>query len=260
MNDPYLDHPILTSRYFFPWPNRFAEPFFVEGNGFRLGCRCCRVHDDAPTIIHFHGNGETVADYLGEFEERITGLGANLLLAEYRGYGMSSGAPALAAMLEDVELIVKTSGVPPERIVFFGRSLGSLYALHGAARYPRAAGVIIESGLADPLERILVRVEPREVGATAEELRSSVERCFDQRAKIAAFTGRVLVMHTRNDDLVPVSHAERLHAWAGEPKQLLVFERGDHNTILSANREAYFAAVGAFIESIKEGAAHGDDR
>jgi pimeloyl-ACP methyl ester carboxylesterase len=260
MTDRFLDHPILSSRYFYPWPNRFENPFFVEGDGFRLGCRYCRVHDDAPTIIHFHGNGETVADYLGEFEGWITGLGANLLLAEYRGYGMSGGAPALAAMLDDVELIVAASGVHPERIVFFGRSLGSLYALHGAARYPSAAGLIIESGLADPLERILVRVEPREVGATAEELRASVERCLDQRGKIAAFRGPVLIMHTRNDDLVSVSHAERLHAWASQPKELLLFERGDHNTILDVNREAYFAAVGTFIRSINEEGTHGDDR
>lgn len=252
MADKLLDHPILTSRYFYPWPNRFEEPFFVEGKGFRLGCRFCRVSDDAPTIIHFHGNGETVEDYLGEFEERITGLGANLLLAEYRGYGMSSGAPALAAMLDDVELVVSASGVPAERIIFFGRSLGSLYALHAAARYPRAAGLIIESGLADPLERILVRIEPCEVGATSETLRTAVERCFNQRNKIASFTGRVLVMHTRNDDLVAVSHAERLHDWANDPKQLLVFERGDHNTIMPVNLEPYFAAVGEFIQSVKQ--------
>jgi len=226
VTDPYLDHPILSSRYFYPWPNRFEDPFFVEGDGFRLGCRYCRVHDDAPTIIHFHGNGETVADYLGEFEERITGLGVNLLLAEYRGYGMSSGVPALTSMLDDVELIVAASGVPPERIIFFGRSLGSLYALHGAARYPQAAGLIVESGLADPLERILVRIEPREVGATGDELQAAVGRSFNQHEKIAGFRGRVLVMHTRNDDLVSVSHAERLHAWANEPKELLVFERG----------------------------------
>jgi uncharacterized protein len=39
MNDPYLDHPELLARYFYPWPNRFDEPFFVAGEGFRLGCR-----------------------------------------------------------------------------------------------------------------------------------------------------------------------------------------------------------------------------
>jgi hypothetical protein len=38
MSDKFLDHPILSSRYFYPWPNRFEKPFFVEGNGFRLGC------------------------------------------------------------------------------------------------------------------------------------------------------------------------------------------------------------------------------
>ena len=256
MSDPFLDHPILTSRYFFPWPSRFEEPFFVEGEGFRLGCRYSHAHDDDPTIIHFHGNGETVSDYIGEFEERITGLGANLLLAEYRGYGMSSGVPALTTMLDDVELIVEASGIPPERIVFFGRSLGSLYALHGVSRYPQAAGLIIESGLADPLERILVRIEPHDVGATIDDLRASVERCFNQREKIAAFRGRVLVMHTRNDDLVSVSHAERLYTWASEQKGLLVFERGDHNTILATNQEAYFAAVGTFIQSVPRSPAN----
>jgi len=177
-------------------------------------------------------------------------LGANLLLAEYRGYGMSEGEPALVAMLDDVPRIVDASGVPPRQIIFFGRSLGSLYALHGAALYPDAAGLIIESGLADPLERILVRIAPAEVGATLPELQAEIARHLDQRAKLAAFGGRVLVMHSRHDDLVAVDHAERLHAWAGEPKQLLIFERGDHNTILAANQQAYFAAIGDFLRHL----------
>jgi len=260
MNDQFLDHHLLSSRYFYPCQNSFEGPFLVEGNGFRLGCRYIHAHDDAPTIIHFHGNGETVDDYVGEFEEQIAELGANLLLAEYRGYGMSSGVPSLAALLDDVELIVEASGVPPERIIFFGRSLGSLYALHGVSRYPQAAGVIIESGLADPLERILVRIEPRDVGATLNELKASVDRCLNQHEKISTFRGRVLVMHTRNDDLLPVSHGERLHAWANEPKELLVFERGDHNTILSVNQEAYFRVVGTFIQSITRSTTNGNDR
>lgn len=250
MADRFLDHPVLSGRYFYPWPNSFPDPFFVEGEGFRLGCRYNRSFSGAPTIVHFHGNGESVADYLGEFEERIAALGANLLLAEYRGYGMSGGTPALAAMLDDVALIVAASGVSEEQLIFFGRSLGSLYALHGAARFPRAAGLIIESGLADPLERVLVRVSPGELGATMEQLRASVTRCLNQEQKIAGFGGRVLVMHTRNDDLVSVSHAERLHAAAREPKELLIFSRGDHNTILPANLEAYFAAVGRFIRAV----------
>jgi pimeloyl-ACP methyl ester carboxylesterase len=247
MTNPILDHATLTARYFYPWPNRFADPFFVQGDGFRLGCRYRRISAELPTIIHFHGNGETVADYLGDFEERVTGMGANLLLAEYRGYGMSDGEPGLAAMLDDVRLVTEASGVPPEKIIFFGRSLGSLYAVHGAALYPQAAGLIVESGLAEPLDRILVRVEPHQVGATMAALQEAVARHLNQRQKIASFKGRVLILHTRNDDLIAVSHAENLYEWATEPKELLIFERGDHNTIMAINATAYYRAVERFI-------------
>lgn len=249
MTDPILDHPTLTARYFYPWPNRFDDPFFVQGDGFRLGCHYRHISDDLPTIIHFHGNGETVADYLGDFEDRITGLGANLLLAEYRGYGMSDGEPGLVAMLDDVRLITEASGVPPEKIIFFGRSLGSLYAVHGVSLYPQAAGLIVESGLAEPLERILVRIEPHHVGATMDSLKEAVARHLNQKRKIASFRGRLLILHTQNDDLVSVSHAENLYEWAQEPKELLIFERGDHNNIMAVNTESYFRAVASFLSA-----------
>lgn len=251
MTDPILDHQLLTARYFYPYPNHFEDPFFVQGQGFRLGCRYLHVSDEYPTIIHFHGNGETVADYLGDFEASISGMKTNLILAEFRGYGMSDGEPCLVNMLEDVQLVVEASGVSPGQIIFFGRSLGSLYALHGVYLYPQAAGLIIESGLADLLERILVRVEPYQIGATMESLRSAVDQHFNQKLKIEGFTGRTLILHTRNDDLVNVSHGERLYEWAREPKETLIFERGNHNNIMAVNSQAYFKAVERFIVSLK---------
>jgi len=250
MTDPILDHPLLTARYFYPNPNHFPTPFYVQGEGFRLGCRYLQISDDYPTVIHFHGNGETVADYLGDFETLLTAMKVNLLLAEYRGYGMSSGEPGLVAMLDDVRLIVAASGVPPGRIIFFGRSLGSLYAVHGAFLYPEAAGLIIESGLAEPLERILVRVEPQQLGVTMAALESAVARHLDQQRKIESFTGRTLIMHTRNDDLVNVSHGEKLYAWAREPKEKLIFERGDHNNVIAVNLKAYMGAVERLVTAL----------
>jgi len=86
-----------------------------------------------------------------------------------------------------------------------------------------------------------------------DELKGEVDRHFDQQAKISSFTGRVLIMHTRNDDLVSVSHAERLYEWANEPKGLVVFQRGDHNTILPANEEEYFAKVGDLVRQVSTG-------
>jgi pimeloyl-ACP methyl ester carboxylesterase len=204
------------------------------------------------TVVHFHGNGETVADYLGEFGERFDRMGVNLLLAEYRGYGMSDGEPVLASMLQDVGSIVSAAGIPQGKLIFFGRSLGSLYAIHGIQLFPQASGLIIESGIADPLERLLLRVTPQELGVSLEELQAEVLRLMDNREKLAGYCGKTLVMHTRNDGLVDVTHGERIYGWAGGEKELKIFERGDHNSILQVNEREYVALVERFIRSLQD--------
>ncbi len=252
MTGSILDHPLISCRYFFPRPCRFDNPFRIDCGDAVLGCSY-HIHDpEAMTVVHFHGNGETVEDYLGEFVEKFARMGVNLLLAEYRGYGMSDGEPALGSMLDDVEKIVRAICVPPERIVLFGRSLGSLYAIHGVKLFPDVAGLIIESGIADLLERLLMRVTPAELGVTLEELQGEIVRVLNNREKLAGYRGKMLVMHTRNDGLVDVSHGERLYAWAGGEKELAVFERGDHNSILQVNAREYFASVGRFLRSLQE--------
>jgi pimeloyl-ACP methyl ester carboxylesterase len=246
-----LDHPVISRRYFFPRRDRLASPFLVEVDGARLACAYRKVAPDAPTVVHFHGNGEVVGDWADGFPEWLGSLGWNVLLAEYRGYGMSTGEPELGKMLDDVERVVRASGVPPERIVFFGRSVGSLFAVHAVSRFPRAAGLVIESGIADVLERLSLRVEPRELGVAPGVFEAAVRERLDQRAKIGAYRGPVLILHTRRDGLVDVSHAEQLAAAAGGEVTLRVFERGDHNSILAANEAEYRKALAAFLARVR---------
>src|SRR6476660_7699064 len=132
-----LDHPVVSSRYFFPRRETVSSPYWVTGaDGSRLSCHYEEVRPGATTVIYFHGNGEVVADYLPEFPDWFSQAGYNVLLAEYRGYGMSEGTPQLVGMLEDVEPLIESLRIPDERIVLFGRSIGSLYAVHGVSRRP----------------------------------------------------------------------------------------------------------------------------
>jgi pimeloyl-ACP methyl ester carboxylesterase len=245
-----LDHAMIAARYFYPRPAVIADPYWVEAaDGSRLACYYRSAAPDAKTVIYFHGNGEVVADYLPDFPEWFRHAGYNCLMAEYRGYGMSTGRPALAGMLDDVERIIDSLGVPDRRVVLFGRSIGSLYALHGVFRRPQLAGLILESGISDISERFFMRVQPHELGVSREALISELKIHFDYARKLRAFQGRTLILHTRHDELVPVHHAERLHAAAPRPKQLEIFERGGHNDIFMRNRDAYMALVEAFVAS-----------
>jgi pimeloyl-ACP methyl ester carboxylesterase len=243
-----LDHPLIGARYFFPRRTAVPSPLWIDAGDARLACALRRVDDpDALTIVHFHGNGEVVADWLDGFAERVAALGCNLLLAEYRGYGPSTGEPRLGRMLDDVEAIVRAAGAPPEKLVLFGRSVGSIFAIEGVSRFPNVAGLVLESGIADVLERLLLRVDPEEVGATPREFSAAVAARLDHRRKLSAYPGPVLVMHALHDDLVPVTHGERLAEWAAGPVILKLLDRGDHNTILAENEPAYFEALAELV-------------
>lgn len=250
-----LDHPLVAQRYFFPRAEAFANPYWVEAaDGSRLACAYHEVSPTAKTVVYFHGNGEVVADYLPGFVDWMTRLGCNTLLAEYRGYGMSTGKPALVGMLDDVAALIRHLGQPAQQLVLFGRSLGSLYAVHGVAHAPQIAGLILESGIADMTQRFFMRVDPAELGTTREAVVDAIRRHFDYATKLRSFQGRTLVLHTRLDELVPVRHAEMLHAAAPAPKTLHIFEQGGHNDIFYRNSAVYMQLVETFLGSLSSGA------
>lgn len=251
MTEALLDHPLIGARYFFPRAEPPRVPFWVEVPGARLACLYHRGDPQGLTVVHFHGNGEVVADYQDDFPAAFARLGCNLLLAEYRGYGASSGRPQLGRMLDDVGPLLASLGLPPRRLVLFGRSVGALFAVHGVSLLPQVAGLILESGVADVLERLQLRVRPEELGVTAAGLAAAVADRLDQRAKLAAYRGPVLVLHAVHDSLVAAGHGERLSRWAGGSATLRLFSRGDHNDIFACNRAAYFREVAAFLAGLR---------
>ena len=247
-----FDDPIVSARCFFPRPARLEEPFFVDVGELRLACHVRAPHVDAPMVVHFHGNGEVVADYAGgRLEEALVRLGFNVCFAEYRGYGASTGRPAMAAMLGDVEAIVDALGVADERIVAFGRSIGSIYAIELASRRPRIAALVIESGLSSPIHFVLSRVRPAEIGCVRDELEYEARDRLDHQRKLGGFERELLVLHAARDLLVPVQNAEHNHGWAQKAnRKLVVFDAGDHNSILAWNFDAYLAELGELLERI----------
>lgn len=245
-----LHHPLIGSRYFFPRRDAVPDPFWIRCGEVSLACLYARHQADAPTIIHFHGNGETAADWGADLAAPLVQRGYNCLLVEYRGYGASGGTPALGALLADVGPILEAIDTPLSRCVFFGRSVGSLFALEAAARAPQAAGLVLESAIADPEERLRLRVSPAELGVSDAAFSAQIQARLDPRPKLQAFGGAVLVLHTEADALVSVRHAQQLYDWAQEPKSIHRFPRGGHNDILWQNFSAYWDALDTFLTAL----------
>lgn len=235
----YLDHPTVGERYFFPRREPIPDPFVVPVPGADLHCRHA-ASESGFTVVHFHGNGEVVADYDGGFRRALAQRGLGAVLGEYRGYGGSSGQPALVSMLDDALAVLDAVAVPPEKRILYGRSVGSIYALHAAANRPCHA-LVLESGIADPLQRILMRVRPQELGCTLEVLEAEAAEHLDHEAKLARVDAPVVVIHTVADSMVSFDHAQRLARWSGG--ELMALATGDHNTILAWHADAILDRV-----------------
>jgi fermentation-respiration switch protein FrsA (DUF1100 family) len=243
-----LDHLILSSRYFFPRGQMPPQPFWVDSDGVRLCCSYYAPHREAPTLVYFHGNGEVVADYFPDFAMQFSSLGLNCFFVEYRGYGGSTGEPGLVSQLGDIPNIIAALGVSPERLIAFGRSLGSLYAIELVHRFATIPKLLIESGISELAERIFLRIKPEEVGGTKAQILHEISEHFDQQKKLSLYPGKTLVLHTQHDSIVGASHARRNVA-ASQHGRLHLFPMGDHNNIFTVNHEEYLRLMQSFIFS-----------
>ncbi len=246
-----LDHPIISQRYFFPRAEAIPQPLWVDCGDVRLACSYHEIDAKAHTLVHFHGNGEVVADYLDGFPELIGRMGFNCFLAEFRGYGGSTGTPQLGRMLEDVQNTIEAIGQPQDKLILFGRSVGSLFAIKAVELFPDVAGLILESAIADPLERLLLRVHPEELGTTPSGFAATVTQAMNIQQRMEHFTKPTLILHTRHDGLIDASHAERLANWCGGPVRLEIFPQGNHNDIMFVNGPQYFALINEFLDSLQ---------
>ena len=126
MSKELLNHRLISERYFFPRQGNLFDPFWVDCGDAQLACVYHELDPQAKTLVHFHGNGEIVDDWQGDFVTLMHQMGCNVFLAEMRGYGRSSGEAQLGKMLDDVVPTIKAIGKPASELLFFGRSVGSV--------------------------------------------------------------------------------------------------------------------------------------
>ena len=193
-------------------------------------------------LVWYHGNAGNISHRLENARALVERFGLDIFLVDYRGYGLSEGAPSEPGLYADGLAVydeARAKGFAPGAIVLFGRSLG--------------ASVAVEVALAREARAIILETPFRSLPAMAREHYPFVPTFlvrsrYDTEAKIARLRIPVLVLHGDRDEIVPLSHARRLFDLAPEPKRFFLIRGAGHNDTYFAGGEAYFGAWRRFLE------------
>ena len=199
---------------------------------------------DARAILFLHGNAGNASHRLPNAAE-LTRLGADVLLIDYRGYGMSEGTPSESAAYTDARAglahLIEVRGIPEQRIVLFGRSLGSAVAVD-LARNRALAGVILESAFTS--------VSDVARGMMGAPLAYLVRGHFDSASKIEQVRTPLLFFHGDHDRIIDYALGRRLFELAPEPKHFETISGAGHNDTVQVGGRPYFARISQFLDEV----------
>lgn len=175
-------------------------------------------------VLFSHGNAGNIGDRLGTIEV-FHKMGFDVVIYDYRGYGASTGTPTEEGTYLDALAVwnyVKGDlGVPPEKTVLFGRSLGGSVAAWLADQADPAALVVESAFVSAPaMARKMFPILP--VGLICRFQ-------YDTEKYIRNAGCPVVVAHSIDDEMVPFNHGRKLYEAAAGPK-MFVEMSGGHNS------------------------------
>lgn len=198
-----------------------------------------RNPDARYTVLFSHGNAEHIVHGLDHLHA-MRNAGFSVLAYDYSGYGLSTGRPSERAAYGDIQAaydyLTRSKGVPPERIILHGRSLGGAVAADLASRHP-AAGLVLESTFTSAFR--VVRPYPI----------LPFDR-FRTESKLPRIRMPVLVIHGTEDEVIGFWHGQRLYELARGPKQRLWVPGATHNDLAWVAGQRYWAALRTFADSL----------
>lgn len=213
------------------WSEHYIEtPDGVTIHGWLIGDA-----SEQPVVIYSHGNAGNISGRIG-IAETIANQGAAVFLYDYRGYGNSEGSPDEAGIYTDgiavVNYLEEEAGIPPKRMIFYGRSLGGAVAARQAAEFDGRA-LVLDSSFINGKE-IASDVYPFVPGFLV-----PIQFPVDEDLRTSRID-TVLVMHGSSDRIVNIRHGKRLYEIASETKNARFVElQGGHNDSFNTSRDLF---------------------
>jgi fermentation-respiration switch protein FrsA (DUF1100 family) len=261
--NPTRERTYLDTYFFTPWELDVPYEVIVlhTSDGLQL-CGWWMPRPDTPgVVIGCHGHTGEKDDLLG-IGSGLWRAGYNVLLFDMRGRGESPPWPNTLGGYEVTDLLAAVvyarQRIEGAQIGLVGFSMGASLALLAAAREPSIRAVIADcpfTSAADVVADHVRRYLPRggaPIVAAADVL---IAQRYGYRLRdvcpLAAIERlapcALLLIHSTEDTMVPLSHAHKLFAAAGHPKELWLHEGSEHCGAYFADRAAYVERAAAFF-------------
>ncbi len=238
---------VAQRRIIYPTPGRVIRPevedaslerIAVPGGRDTVGLYFAGAAD-APTLLHFHGNGEQIADLIA-LGRALRARGLSFFAMEYPGYGVAEGAPSeqanYAAAEASVQHLQARHAVTRDKLVLQGQSLGTGVAVEMARRGHGARLILLSpyTSMVDMGKRTLP-IFPSDF----------IHDRYLNLAKAPAVQQPTLVIHGTHDEVIPVSMGVRI-AEAIPRAELRLVDAGRHNDLFVASGRQVLDAIERF--------------
>lgn len=192
--------------------------------------------ENQPTVLVLHGNAGHIGNRM-PLARQLIESGFGVLLLEYRGYAGNPGSPSESGLYSDADAamtFLNKQGVKDKRIVVYGESLGTGVATKVATQYSVCA-VVLQSPFTS-LASVARYHYPWILLSPWDK--------FDSLSRIRQINAPLLVLHGKDDTLVPFEEGLTLFNQALEPKKMIALPGKDHNALWD---DEFFEQVTAFI-------------
>ena len=224
----------------------FESVAFKSTDGMQLSSWYIPADNSQLTVLFCHGNGGNMM-HRWDSINILYNLGLNCFIFDYRGYGSSEGEPSEEGTYLDVaaayKWLTEKKRISPDNIILFGRSLGGSIAAQLATKVKTKA-LIIESTFTSYVD-IGKRFYPYM------PVRWFARFSYRTIDYIKQVNCPVMIIHSRNDEVVPFEFGLELYETANEPKEFVeIF--GSHNDGFLVSGEIYKQAWTKWLKFLEE--------
>ena len=193
-------------------------------DGLELGAWYLPARNGGATVLVAPGNG---GDRSGRapLAAALGARGLGVLLLDYRGYGGNPGDPSEEGLARDVraarDYLLEQAGVPPDRLLYYGESLGAAVVVELATAHP-PAGLVLRSPFVDLASVGQMHYPYLPVRALLRDRYPVADRLHEIDVP-------TVVVYGSRDSIVPPGQSRAVAEAAAGPTRVVVVRGANHN-------------------------------